>query len=200
MELHPAAERSQHPREQERLCGDRERVREGRGPPAVGAQVASVEARPGRATAVEIRPVRGLAELRAFVGLPFRLHEGTPWIPPLKLERYLFLARKLNPYFKHGEAEYFLARRDGQGVGRITAQIDHAFNDFHNSRWGMFGFLEFADDGDVLAAMLDAVASWLVARGCERMVGPMDFQMNDESGVLTEGFELEPYIKQPWHP
>jgi GNAT superfamily N-acetyltransferase len=149
---------------------------------------------------VRIRPVRGLSDLRAFVDLPFRLHAGTPWIPPLKLERYVFLSRRLNAYFKHGEAEYFLARRDGRVVGRVTAQIDRAFNDFHESRWGMFGFLEFEDDQEVLGALLDAAAAWLRERGCERMVGPMDFQMNDESGVLIEGFEREPMIKQPWHP
>ena len=149
---------------------------------------------------VEISPVRGAGDLRAFVGLPFRLHAGTPWIPPLKLERYIFLNRKMNAYFKHGEAEYFLARRDGRVVGRITAQVDHAFNEFHSSRWGMFGFLEFEEDQQVLDAMLDAAAGWLRSRGCERMVGPMDFQMNDESGVLVEGFAREPMIKQPWHP
>jgi hypothetical protein len=85
-------------------------------------------------------------------------------------------------------------------VGRITAQIDHAFNEFHQSRWGMFGFLEFEEDQEVLEAMLAAAADWLRARGCERMVGPMDFQLNDESGVLIEGFEREPMIRQPWHP
>ena len=73
---------------------------------------------------VDVRPVRGFADLRAFVALPFRLHAGTKWIPPLKLERYLFLNKRMNAYFKHGEAEYFLARRDGRVVGRITAQID----------------------------------------------------------------------------
>jgi hypothetical protein len=101
-----------------------------------------------RAVPVQIAPVRGFGDLRAFVGLPFRLHAGTPWIPPLKLERYVFLNRRLNAYFKHGEAQYFLARRDGRVVGRITAQIDHAFNEFHRSRWGMFGFLEFEDDAE----------------------------------------------------
>ncbi len=80
---------------------------------------------------VDVRPVRGLADLRAFVALPFRLHAGTPWIPPLKLERYLFLSRRLNAFFGHGEAEYFLAWRDRRVVGRVTAQIDHAFNEFH---------------------------------------------------------------------
>jgi GNAT superfamily N-acetyltransferase len=150
--------------------------------------------------AVQIRPVKGLGDLRAFVDLPFRLHAGTPWIPPLKLERYAFLIQKLNPYFKHGEAQYFLARRDGRVVGRVTAQVDRAYNEFHQSRWGMFGFLEFEDDPEVLSALLAAAEGWLRERGCDRMVGPMDFTMNEESGVLFEGYEIEPLIRQPWHP
>ncbi|HUE26015.1 MAG TPA: hypothetical protein VMP89_04525 [Solirubrobacteraceae bacterium] len=158
----------------------------------------SVEVRPR--VSVEVRPVSGLRDMRAFVELPYRLHAGTPWVPPLKLERYLFLSRKLNPYFTHGEAEYFLARREGRVVGRITAQIDHAFNDFHKTRSGMFGFLEFEDDQEVLDALLAAAESWLRERGCELMLGPMDFQLNDESGVLIEGFELAPLIRQSWHP
>ena len=152
------------------------------------------------ASTVQVSPVRGLGDLRAFVDLPFRLHAGTPWIPPLKLERYIYLNRKLNAYFKHGDAEYFLARRGGRVVGRITAQVNHAFNEFHKTRDGNFGFLEFEDDQEVLEAMLQAAADWLRERSCDRMVGPMDLVMNEESGVLIEGFELEPMIKQPWHP
>jgi GNAT superfamily N-acetyltransferase len=166
-----------------------------------GARFGAAPVRYGSAPMrVEISAVRGFNDLRAFVALPFRLHAGTPWVPPLKLERYLFLTRRLNAYFKHGEAEYFLARRHGRLVGRVTAQIDHTFNEFHHSRWGMFGFLEFEDDQEVLDALLATAADWLRARGCERMVGPMDFQMNDESGVVVEGFDREPMIKQPWHP
>jgi GNAT superfamily N-acetyltransferase len=159
----------------------------------------AVEAPPAK-TSVEVAPVRGFRDLREFVSLPFRLHADTVWVPPLKLERYLFLSRRLNPYFKHADAEYFLARRDGRAVGRVTAQIDHSFCGYHRSRWGMFGFLEFENDQEVAEALLDAAADWLQQRGRERMVGPMDFQMNDEAGVLVEGFELEPMIKQPWHP
>jgi GNAT superfamily N-acetyltransferase len=128
------------------------------------------------------------------------LHAGTPWVPPLKVERYQFLNRRLNPYFKHAEAQYFLARRDGRIVGRVTAQVDSAFREYHDNRWGMFGFLEFEDDQEVLEALLDTAAAWLRERGSDRMVGPMDFQMNDEAGVLVDGFEHEPLIKQPWHP
>ena len=63
---------------------------------------------------VSIRTARGPAAVKRFIDLPYRLHAGTPWIPPLKLERRLFLSRRLNPYFTHGEAEYFLAWRDGR--------------------------------------------------------------------------------------
>jgi GNAT superfamily N-acetyltransferase len=147
-----------------------------------------------------IRPVRSGRELTRFVDLPYRLHQGTPWIPPLKLERRLFLNRRLNPYFKHGEAEYFLALRGERVVGRISAQIDRAFNEFHQNRWGMFGFLELEDDPEAMAALLDVAEDWLRQHGCDQMVGPMDFSMNEESGVLIEGHELEPLIRQPWHP
>ena len=85
-------------------------------------------------------------------------------------------------------------------VGRISAQIDTAFNEFHDNAWGMFGFLELEDDVEVMRALLDAAAAWLRERGRDRMVGPMDFTMNDESGVLIEGFEREPMIRQAWHP
>jgi GNAT superfamily N-acetyltransferase len=149
---------------------------------------------------VTITPVRGRSDLREFVALPFRLHAGTPWIPPLKLERYAYLNRRLNPFFKHGDAEFFVARRDGRVVGRISAQYDRNFNVFHGNRWGFFGFLDFEDDQEVLDGLLDSAAIWLKAQGRDRMVGPFDLIINEECGVLIEGFELEPMIRQPWHP
>ncbi len=150
---------------------------------------------------VEVSPVRSRADLREFIELPFRLHSTSPqWVPPLRIERHAFLSRRQNAFFKHGEARYFLARRAGRVVGRVTAQVDHAFNAFHGNAWGMFGFLELEDDIGVMRALLDAAAAWLAERGRDRMVGPMDFTMNDESGVLIEGFELEPMIRQAWHP
>jgi GNAT superfamily N-acetyltransferase len=149
---------------------------------------------------VEVTPVSGRRDLREFIDLPFRLHADTPWIPPLKLERRIFLNKRLNAYFKHGEAEYFLARRGGRVVGRVTAQVDHAYNEYHQARWGMFGFIEFEDDQEILDALLGTAEAWLRERGCDRMVGPMDFAVNEEVGILTEGFEMEPLIRQPWHP
>ncbi|HET9124182.1 MAG TPA: hypothetical protein VFN65_04775, partial [Solirubrobacteraceae bacterium] len=155
---------------------------------------------PQAATSVEVTPVRGLRDLKAFVDLPYRLHRNTRWIPPLKEERYLFLIRRCNAFFTHGEAEYFLARREGRVVGRITAHIDHAYNAFHSSRTGMFGFIEFENDQEIVDALLAAAEAWLRERSIEQMLGPMDFSINDEGGILIEGYELEPQLRHPWQP
>ncbi|MFT4036263.1 MAG: hypothetical protein QM679_11880 [Patulibacter sp.] len=151
-------------------------------------------------SSVTVRPVAGKRDLRAFIDLPFRLHAGTKWVPPLKLERKIFLSRKQNAFFTHGDAEYFLAERNGQIVGRITAQIDHAYNDHHGAKWGSFGFIEFEDDQAILDALLETAAGWLRERGQDRMVGPIDFALNNEAGLLVEGYDKSPIIMQPWHP
>ncbi len=150
---------------------------------------------------VDVKEVSGRRDLKAFIDLPFRLHSNHPlWVPPLKIERRLFLNRRMNAFFSHGEAEYFLAWRDGRVVGRITAQVNHAFNEHQQKNWGWFGFLEFEDDQEVLDGLLAAAEGWLRARDKERMVGPACFAMNDESGVLIEGYDVRPMILQPWNP
>jgi hypothetical protein len=150
---------------------------------------------------VEVQPVATRRDLKEFVELPYRLHSTSGvWVPPLKLERRIFLSRRFNAFFTHGDAQLFLARRDGRVVGRISAQYDDNFNAHHGNRWGMFGFLELEDDPEILPPLLEAAEQWLLARGRDHMVGPMDFTMNDESGVMIEGFERVPMIKQPWHP
>src|SRR3954447_15295169 len=152
-------------------------------------------------SAVDVQPVASRRDLKEFIELPYRLHSTSGvWVPPLKLERRLFLNPRLNAYFRHGDAQLFLAWRDGRVVGRISAQYDDNFNAFHGNRWGMFGFLELEDAPDILPPLLEAAEMWLRAHGRDHMIGPMDFGMNDESGVQIEGFERMPFIKQPWHP
>jgi hypothetical protein len=150
---------------------------------------------------VGVQPVASRRDLKEFIDLPYRLHSSSGvWVPPLRLERRLFLNRRLNAFFSHGDAQLFLARRNSRVVGRISAHYDDAFNEFHGNRWGMFGFLELEDDPEILPALLDAAAAWLREHGRDHAIGPMDFTMNDESGVMIEGFERTPMIKQPWHP
>jgi GNAT superfamily N-acetyltransferase len=151
---------------------------------------------------LEIRAVASHREIREFIELPFRLHSTSPqWIPPLRLDQRVLLSRKRNPFFSHGDARLFLAWRDGRVVGRITAHFNEAYDDQHpDESTGMFGFIEFEEDIAIVRALLDAAAGWLRARGRARMLGPMNFTMNDESGVVVEGFEREPMIRQPWQP
>jgi GNAT superfamily N-acetyltransferase len=149
---------------------------------------------------VEVRPVQGRRELTRFIKLPFGLHDGTPWVPPLIFERRQFLDRSNNPYFEHAEGEYFLAWRDGEPVGRITAQIDRRWDEFQGGNDAQFGFIEGEDDPEVFETLFRAAESWARERGRERLLGPMDFTTNDECGLLIEGYELHPYILQPWHP
>jgi GNAT superfamily N-acetyltransferase len=150
---------------------------------------------------VEIKTVSGFRDVGRFIDLPFRLHANHPlWVPPWRLERRIFLNRRLNAFFSHGEAQYFLAVRDNAVIGRVSAHINHSFNEHRGKNWGWFGFIEFEDDEEVVRALLDAGEAWLRERGCEAMVGPADFAMNNECGILIEGYELRPMVSQPWHP
>jgi GNAT superfamily N-acetyltransferase len=149
---------------------------------------------------VTVRPVRGRRDLKDFIKLPFRLHRGTPWVPPLIFERRDFLNRDKNPFFDHAEAEYFVAERDGEVVGRITAHVDEHWTKHNGGNDGMFGFFDCEREQETASALIEAAASWLRERGRERMLGPMDFTTNDECGVLVEGYDLEPLVLEPWHP
>jgi GNAT superfamily N-acetyltransferase len=136
-----------------------------------------------------------------FIRLPWRVHRSHErWVPPLVFERKEFLNRRKNPFFEHGEAEYFIAWRGRDPVGRIAAMVDRQFNDYHGSRWGTFGVFECLDDPEAARALVERAEKWVRDKGCDRLVGPMDFTMNDEVGILIEGFDLRPMIKQPWHP
>ena len=148
---------------------------------------------------VEVRPVASKREYKAFMRLPWRLYRNEPhWVPPLLMDLRKRLDRRRNPFFEHAEAEYFLAWRDGQHVGRITAQVDRNLNEFQDNDWGLFGFFECEDDPEAAGALLDAAAAWLRERGRDRMVGPMDFTTNDECGLLVEGHDRMPIILTPW--
>ena len=150
--------------------------------------------------AIEVKPVRSRGDLKRFIKLPWRIYRNAEnWVPPLIMERKRHLDRERNPFFGHAEAEYFLAWRDGEPVGRITAHVDHRFNEFQDNDWGMFGFFESVDDREVAGALLGAAEEWLRERGRDRMIGPMDFSTNHECGVLVEGFDVKPQILESWH-
>ncbi len=149
---------------------------------------------------LEIRPVAGKRDLRRFIALPSALYRNEPrWIPPLRMDMRRRLDRERNPFFSHAEAEYFLAWRGSAVVGRITAHVDQRFNEFHDNRWGMFGFFECENSQETAHALLASAESWLRDRDRDLMIGPMDFTTNDECGLMIEGHERPPIILSSWH-
>jgi GNAT superfamily N-acetyltransferase len=149
---------------------------------------------------VEIRHVTTRRDLNTFIRLPWAIYRNRPlWVPPLKFDVRHRLDRSGNPFFEHAEAEYFLAFRDGDPVGRISTHYDRNFNRFQDNEWGMFGWFEARDDPIVAAALLEAAEGWLRDKARDRMVGPLSFSTNDQdAGVLVEGFDRQPLILNQW--
>jgi len=111
------------------------------------------------------------------------------------------LDRKKHPFFGHAEAEYFIAldnRR--QAVGRIAAIVDRRHNEIHRDRTGFFGLFECIKDEDTAAALFEAAGTWLKGKGLEAVRGPVNLSMNDECGLLIEGFDLPPVFMMPYNP
>jgi hypothetical protein len=140
---------------------------------------------------ISIVPVRTPAELKRFIRLPARLFSADPcFVPQLEMERTDALTPK-NPYFEHAEVQFFLAMRGGRDVGRISAQIDRLVKD---AAIGHFGLIAAEDDPAVFAALFSAAEAWLKQRGKTKVVGPFNLSINEETGLLIEGFDTPPMI------
>ena len=140
---------------------------------------------------VEILPVGRPSELRRFIGLADRLSRGDPaYVAPLHDEQRKILQPRHNPYFQHARAQYWLARRDGRDVGRISAQWDRQAGE----REGHFGMIAAEDDPAIFDALLRTVERWQRALGIGRVVGPFSLSANEVMGVLVDGFETPPML------
>ncbi len=145
------------------------------------------------------RPVANKADLNAFVDLPFRLYTDDPnWVPPLKNEARDLLDPAKNPWFGHGEAQFFLAERSGRIVGRISAHLDRLALQQPleqgmgpgTGNWGLFE----AEDADVSAALIATAEEWLRAKGMTRALGPLSISIWDEPGLLVKGHDHPPTV------
>ena len=143
---------------------------------------------------IKIIPVTGRALLDRFIRLPERLHRDDPhYIAPLHLERQEALTPK-NPFFGHAEVQFWLAQKDGRDVGRISAQIDQQALALRPDGTGLFGMIAAEDDLAIFKALVDTAADWLRARGMQRMQGPFNLNINEETGLLVAGFDTPPML------
>ena len=146
-------------------------------------------------SSVDIVPVSSPAQLERFVRLPLRLNAHDPaWRPPLLMERVEALTPKTNPFFAHADVQLWLAVRDGRDVGRISAQIDHLAPEDPAAPSGYFGMIAAEDDPEVFAALFAAAEDWLRARGKVWARGPFNLSINEETGLLVDGFTTPPMV------
>ena len=144
-------------------------------------------------SSITIRPVLNKKDQITFLKVPFPIYANDPnWVAPLFLERFEHLSEKKNPYFQHAAAQLFIAEKDGKPVGRISAQVCQLHQERYKDATGQFGFLEAVDDPEVFAALFKAAEDWLRAKGMKRALGPFSFSINDETGLLIDGFDTMP--------
>ena len=150
---------------------------------------------------VAVSPISSKREEMAFIKFPGIIYRDSPsWVPPLLMDRKKLMDRRKNPFYKHAKAEFFLARRDGEIVGRIGAIVNDNHNKEHNENIGFFGFFECTDDQRVADALFSTARRWLKERGVTAMRGPASPSVNDEYGLLVEGFERPPAVLMAYNP
>lgn len=163
-------------------------------------------ATPGRVTdvaSVRIEPLdlTRRADRQRFIDMPEPLYEGDPhYIAPLRLQMDKFLDPKRNPSFDSLEVHAFLAYQGRRPVGRMTAQIDRMYNDYHESKTGFFGFFESINDRTVAHAIIDHGLRWLKDRGMREAIGPANFTLNHQVGLLVENFDRPPFVEETYNP
>jgi GNAT superfamily N-acetyltransferase len=150
---------------------------------------------------MKIQQVQSKRDMRLFLRFPWKVYAGDPlWVPPLLLGMKDKLNTKKHPFFQHAEAASFLAVRDGEIVGRITAIVDQNHNTAHKDKTGFFGLFECLNDVEAAKALVDTAAEWVRARGMDTLRGPMNLSMNDECAFLLEGFDSPPVVMMPYNP
>jgi hypothetical protein len=129
-------------------------------------------------------------DVQRFVRLPYRLYANEPnWVPPLFPDMEIKLNRKKHPFYEHSDADFFIATRDGQDVGRIAVMENKSFNAYHKTRKGQFYMFDCEDDQEAAEALFERAFDWLRKRGMDTIIGPKGFSALDGYGILVEGFE-----------
>lgn len=129
-----------------------------------------------------------------FIRMPWRLYKDDPvWVPPLVLERRQHLSPR-NPYFAHAKCRFWIACRNSTPVGRISAQVDRLHLERYRDATGFFGLLEGEDSAEVFHALTGVAESWLREEGMRRALGPFNLSINQECGLLVDGFDTPPSV------
>ena len=149
-------------------------------------------------SAITVEPVSGPAGRKAFIAagkIPYK--DDPNFVAPLEFEVEARLNPDANPALKGAEVQLFIARKNGEVAGRISAFINPLYLAHYNEKTGHFGFLDAIDDAAVFAALLKTAEDWMRARGMKKIAGPFSFSVNEECGLLISGFDTPAYVMMP---
>ena len=139
---------------------------------------------------LEIKLVETKKDLRKFLDFQLKLYKGNKfWCPPLRMDELNTLSREKNPAFEFCEANYWLAIRNNEVVGRIAGIINNKSNARWNEKMVRFGWIDFIDDLEVSKALIDTVMAWGASKGLNGIHGPLGFSDMDNEGMLIKGFD-----------
>jgi len=148
-----------------------------------------------------VRPVSSARDMKTFIKLPWKIMANDPaWVPPLLMDRRKLLDRKRNPFYQHADVEFFLAERRGETVGRIAAIMNYNHNKEHEENIGFFGFFDCINDQEVANALFDAARNYVARFNATALRGPANPSVNDEYGMLVEGFDTSPTVLMTHNP
>lgn len=149
---------------------------------------------------IEIVKVDNSKQRKQFIMFPFKLYEKKEfWVPPLIMEQKEMFNPQKGTYFEHSRVQLFLAVQDSMIVGRISAHTNTLHNKTHNDKVGFFGFFECINDQKVADKLFDSACNWLKEAGSNIMRGPMNFSVNEEAGLLVEGFHSPSFLMNVWN-
>jgi hypothetical protein len=152
---------------------------------------------------VSLETISQVGQLSPFLAVPHRIYATDPhWVPPLDFEQRQRFSPG-NHFFQHARWQGWVARRNGQLAGRITAQIDDLHLQQHGDAMGYFGMLEAEDNAEVFTALFSAAENWLRDQGMRQVRGPFNLHINEEAGLLVDGFSTPPFVMmghgRPWY-
>lgn len=152
-------------------------------------------------SAITIRPVRTKRDRKLFIEIQWMMNRDQPaWVPPLRMDRWKLTDREKNPFYQHAPTEFYIAERDGVPVGRIGAIVNHNHNREHGESMGFFGFFESVNDPSVSKALLDSARAFVKQHGATEFRGPVTPSVNDEYGLLVDGFDKTPAVLMSYNP
>lgn len=145
--------------------------------------------------------VTNQSDLKRFIKSQYSFYKNDKnFVPPLLMDRFKLLNQEKNPFYKHAKIEMFMVEEDGKILGRIAAIINGNHNKIHNDKVGFFGFFECEDNQETANMLFDEAKKYLKANGMTEMRGPVNPSLNDECGLLVDGFDSPPVILMTYNP